>query len=85
MDHFSGRRMGNRRSAEVDVIVPNLHWRYSGVTAANRMVAPHLGRTLAVAWFGRDAPDGVRRLSLRELLALRFSGQRPCIWHARPK
>jgi len=67
------------------VVVPNLHWRYSGVTATNRMVAPRLAGLLSVAWFGRDAPDGIRRLSVRDILRLRGRAQRgkPRIWHAR--
>jgi len=67
------------------VVVPNLHWRYSGVTATNRMVAPRLARRFGVAWLGRDAPDGIRRLAVRDILRLRGGAQRgkPRIWHAR--
>ena len=32
----------NISSDNLQLIVPNLHRRYSGVTATNRMVAPHL-------------------------------------------
>ena len=68
----------------LQVIVPNLHWRYSGVTAANRMIAPLLARLQATAWLGRDAPDAVARASFRDLLRLRFRRSRqPVIWHAR--
>jgi mannosyltransferase len=70
-------------SGEVSVIIPNLHWRYSGVTATNRMIAPHLAAAMETAWFGSDAPAGIPRLRLRDLLAIRFSGPRPRIWHAR--
>ena len=67
------------------VVVPNLHWRYSGVTATNRMVAPRLARLLSVAWLGRDAPGGIRRLGIRDILRLRGAAQRGKlrIWHAR--
>src|SRR5438094_504896 len=67
------------------IVVPNLHWRYSGVTATNRMVAPRLARLLSVAWLGRDAPDGIWRLTVRDILRLRGATQRrkPRIWHAR--
>jgi len=67
------------------VVVPNLHWRYSGVTATNRMVAPRLARLLSAAWFGPDAPDGIRRLTVRDIVRLRGRSQRhkPRIWHAR--
>ncbi len=45
---------------ELDVIVPNLHWHYSGVTATNRMIAPLLAKRL-------NAPgsDRTRRTALR--------------------
>jgi mannosyltransferase len=65
------------------VIVPNLHWRYSGVTATNRMIAPRLAAMCDLVWLGRDAPDGVRRIGLRDLFALRGRARRPLIWHAR--
>jgi len=67
------------------VVVPNLHWRYSGATATNRMVAPRLARLLSAAWFGPDAPDGIRRLTVRDIVRLRGRSQRhkPRIWHAR--
>ena len=76
--------MDDRALDELQVIVPNLHWRYSGVTATNRMIAPLLARLLSTAWLGRDAPDAVARLSFRDLLRLRFrrSGA-AVIWHAR--
>jgi mannosyltransferase len=68
----------------LQAIVPNLHWRYSGVTATNRMIAPLLGKRLKVAWLGPDAPDGIARMSWRDLLALRFRKPRaPVVWHAR--
>ena len=66
---------------EVEVIVPNLNWRYSGVTATNRAVAPLLARKARVAWLGPHRPDGVPALRLRELLRLRRPPLR--IWHAR--
>jgi mannosyltransferase len=69
---------------DLDVIVPNLHWRYSGVTAANRMIAPRLARRFAIAWLGPDAPEGVARLSFTGLLRLRFrKSPHPLLWHAR--
>lgn len=71
--------------ASLDVIIPNLHRRYSGVTAANRAVAPHLARLCAAAWLGTGAPAGIRRLTLRYLIALRFGAARKRlrVWHAR--
>jgi mannosyltransferase len=67
---------------DLELIVPNLHRRYSGVTATNRMVAPRLAKLFRAAWFGSDAPEGVARLSFADLLRL---WRRPMalIWHAR--
>lgn len=67
---------------DLDVIIPNLHWRYSGVTATNRMIAPRIARLVSAAWFGSDAPDGIRRLSFGDLLRL-WQRATPVIWHAR--
>jgi mannosyltransferase len=68
--------------ADLELIVPNLHRRYSGVTATNRMVAPKLARRLRAAWFGSAPPHGVARLSLGDILRM---WRRPnhLIWHAR--
>jgi mannosyltransferase len=67
---------------DLDLIVPNLHRRYSGVTATNRMVAPRLAKLFRAAWFGSDAPDGIDRLGAADLLKLWRRGT-PLIWHAR--
>src|SRR5262245_10190494 len=77
--------MDSKQLSDLTVVVPNLHWRYSGVTATNRMVAPRLARLLSAGWFGRDAPDGMRRLGIGDILRLRRRLQRrkPRIWHAR--
>jgi len=56
---------------EVEVVIPNLHWRYSGVTATSRMIAPRVARVVHAAWLGRDAPDGLPRLTFGDLLRLR--------------
>ena len=64
------------------VIIANLHWRYSGVTATNRMVAPQLAKLVTAAWLGSDAPDGIVRMGVGDLLALWRRGS-PVIWHAR--
>jgi mannosyltransferase len=68
--------------ADLDLIVPNLHRRYSGVTATNRMVAPKLASRLSAAWFGSKPPEGMARLGVGELLRL-WRRPRPVIWHAR--
>src|SRR5947209_12225008 len=68
--------------ADLELIVPNLHRRYSGVTATNRMVAPKLARMYRAAWLGPHAPDGIARMGFGDLLKLRRHGT-PLIWHAR--
>jgi mannosyltransferase len=77
--------MDDRQLFELAVVIPNLHQRYSGVTATNRMIAPRLAGRIAAAWFGSDAPVGIPRLSLGDLVRLRGGAQRqkPRIWHAR--
>jgi len=66
----------------LQVIVANLHWRYSGVTATSRMVSPRLAKMFAAAWLGPDAPDGIARMSAADLLKL-WRRRTPLIWHAR--
>ena len=56
--------------ADLQLIVPNLHRRYSGVTATNRMVAPKLARMFRAAWLGSDAPDGIARMGFGDLMGL---------------
>jgi mannosyltransferase len=68
--------------SDLEVIVPNLHRRYSGVTATNRMVAPRLAKLFRAGWFGSDAPEGIARLSSADLLKL-WRRKQPLIWHAR--
>src|ERR1700741_1993505 len=68
--------------ADLDLIVPNLHRRYSGVTATNRMVAPKLAKRLSAAWVGSNGPDALARLGALDLFKLRRR-LRPLTWHAR--
>src|SRR6201991_2830267 len=67
---------------DLQVIVPNLHRRYSGVTATNRMVAPKLAQLFRAAWLGPDAPDGIARIGIADLAKL-WRRRTPLIWHAR--
>src|SRR5436309_2789708 len=67
---------------ELQLIVPNLHRRYSGVTATNRMVAPKLAKRFRAAWLGSDAPDGIARMDAADLLKC-WRHSKPLIWHAR--
>ena len=86
-DHRAGRRaMDDRSLIELEVIIPNLHRRYSGVTATNRMVVPLIAGTHSAAWLGRDRPEGISALSWGDLLRLRRgtpARRRVRIWHAR--
>jgi mannosyltransferase len=66
----------------LQAIVPNLHKRYSGVTATNRMVAPKLAKMLRAAWLGPDAPEGIARIGMADLAGL-WLREKPLIWHAR--
>jgi mannosyltransferase len=72
----------NNSADELRLIVPNLHRRYSGVTATNRMVAPKLAKMFRAAWLGSDAPDGIARMERADLARL-WRRRRPLIWHAR--
>jgi mannosyltransferase len=67
---------------QLQLIVPNLHRRYSGVTATNRMVAPKLAKLFRAAWLGSDAPDGIARIKAADLLRC-WRRAEPLIWHAR--
>ncbi|KWV59506.1 lipopolysaccharide biosynthesis protein [Bradyrhizobium macuxiense] len=72
----------NTSAGELELIVPNLHRRYSGVTATNRMVAPKLARMFRAAWLGTHRPDGIAAMGFADLLRL-WRRRTPLIWHAR--
>jgi mannosyltransferase len=72
----------NSSADNLQLIVPNLHRRYSGVTATNRMVAPKLAGMFRAAWFGPDAPDGIARIAFADLAKL-WRRRGPLVWHAR--
>src|SRR5438445_5799074 len=72
----------NNLASDLQLIVPNLHRRYSGVTATNRMVAPKLAQMVRAAWLGSHAPDGIARMGFADLLKL-WRRKTPLIWHAR--
>jgi len=70
----------------LEVVIPNLNWRYSGGTAVNRTIAPLIARRWRAAWVGPDRPEGIEGLSLGDLIRLRFrspSHGKIRIWHAR--
>jgi mannosyltransferase len=72
----------NNSADNLQLVVPNLHRRYSGVTATNRMVAPKLAKLFRAGWLGSDAPDGIARIGLADLARL-WRRRTPLIWHAR--
>lgn len=74
--------IAGKTADKLQLIVTNLHWRYSGVTATNRMVAPKLAGMFDAAWLGSDAPDGIACMSFGDLLKL-WLRRKPVIWHAR--
>src|SRR3954451_23206543 len=74
--------LDTQAARELQLIVPNLHRRYSGVTATNRMVAPKLARLFRAAWLGPDAPAGVAGMNFSDLLKF-WRRDKPLIWHAR--
>ena len=71
-----------KSTGDLELIVPNLHRRYSGVTATNRMVAPKLAKQFRAAWFGSDAPEGIAQMGVGDLLK-QWRRATPLIWHAR--
>jgi mannosyltransferase len=72
----------NISAENLQLIVPNLHRRYSGVTATNRMVAPKLAGMFRAAWLGPNRPDGIAGIGFADLLKL-WRRPIPLIWHAR--
>src|SRR5260370_19305893 len=75
-------RMQNISADGLQLIVPNLHRRYSGVTATNRMGAPKLARMFRAAWLGPDGPEGIARMGVSALLKF-WPRDKPLIWPAR--
>src|SRR5437879_4794469 len=74
--------IGTDFPADLQLIVPNLHRRYSGVTATNRMVSPRLAKMFSAGWLGPGAPDGIARIGVVDLVQL-WRRRAPLIWHAR--
>ncbi|HEY1454364.1 MAG TPA: glycosyltransferase family 4 protein [Roseiarcus sp.] len=80
------REFDDKALGELEVVIPNLNWRYSGGTAVNRTIAPLIAERWRAAWLGPDGPDGITGLGLGDLLRLRFrppTQGRVRIWHAR--
>ena len=71
---------------EIEIIIPNLNSRYSGVTAAVVAVVPHQAKEFCFAKTGYALPLDIPFLGLRELLRLAarpLPGGRPRVFHAR--
>jgi mannosyltransferase len=65
----------------IDVVAPNLHRRYSGVTSTVMALLPWQAKEVAIAAVGWHIPDSVPMVRMRDVI---FSGwQKPRIWHAR--
>jgi mannosyltransferase len=80
------REFDDKALGELEVIIPNLNWRYSGGTAVNRTIAPLIAKRWRTAWLGPDRPDGIAALTFGDLMRLRFrppSHGKVRIWHAR--
>jgi mannosyltransferase len=80
------RNFDDKALDELEVVIPNLNWRYSGGTAVNRTIAPLIAKRWRAAWLGPDRPEGIGGLSLSDLMRLRFrppAHLKVRIWHAR--
>src|ERR1700694_2415657 len=74
--------LSNMSADDLQLVVPNLHRRYSGVTATNRVVAPKLAKMFCAAWLGPNRPDEIAGIGFSQLLKL-WRRRAPLIWHAR--
>jgi len=72
---------------QIAAVAPNLHYRYSGVTASIIAVVPEQAKTLAIASVGPHLPPQVPRISFWQVLSRGWSkppgGLKRRIWHAR--
>ena len=74
------------RRREIEIIIPNLNSRYSGVTAATVAVVTHQAKEFGFAQTGYTLPLNIPSLGLSELLRLTahsLPGGRPRVFHAR--
>ena len=71
------RELDDKALDELEVIIPNLNWRYSGGTAVNRTIAPLIAKRWRAAWFGPDRPEGIAGLSLSDLFAAALPPSEP--------
>ena len=80
-----GRELDDKALDELEVIIPNLNWRYSGGTAVNRTIAPLIAKRWGPPGLARSAGRD-RGLGLQRSCAAALSSSEPWegrIWHAR--
>lgn len=65
----------------IDIVAPNLHRRYSGVTSTVMALLPWQAKEVAIASVGAHIPDNVPRVSMREVIVSGW--EKPRVWHAR--
>ena len=78
--------MKRQARQEIEIIIPNLNPRYSGVTAAAAAVIPHQAKEFNFAQTGYALSPDIPFLGLRDLLQLTsqpLSGGRMRVFHAR--
>ncbi len=72
---------------QIAVVAPNLHYRYSGVTASIVAIVPEQAKSIPIASVGPHLPERLPRIPFRQLLTRGWSrppgGRRKRIWHAR--
>ncbi len=70
----------------VEIVAPNLHRRFSGVTATIVALVPEQAKSVSIASCGPNLPESVPRVRLRDVIVGGWrrppSGRRR-IWHAR--
>ena len=65
----------------IDIIAPNLHRRYSGVTSTVMALLPWQAKEVSIAAVGSHIPDTVPQVRMREVILSGWKKQR--VWHAR--
>mgnify|MGYP002654647237 CR=1 FL=1 len=66
---------------QIDVVAPNLHWRYSGVTSTVMALLPRQARDCAIACVGVHISTDVPKVRMIDVITNGWQKKR--IWHAR--
>jgi len=66
---------------KIDVIAPNLHMRYSGVTSTVMALLPHQAKVARIAAVGAHIPEIVPRVRMIDVILAGW--QKTRVWHAR--